>query len=92
MSERAKVLVSLGATPDQAYVMALVEERDALAARVDELEGALRLRDAQILHALDPHRGGYTMTKLDRLRVVARASGLSDEEAAALAAAGGDEA
>jgi hypothetical protein len=54
-------------------------------------ERASRLWRARILHALDPHRGGYTANQLDRLRIMARGNGadyMTDKEAAELVSEG----
>lgn len=52
-------------------------------------ERASRLWRARILHALDPHRGGYSVGQLDRVRIMARSDGadyMTDEEAAVIVA------
>jgi len=63
------------------------EQRDRLAAELRAAQEREQTAYARILNALDPHHLGYTRQALDGLRRFARErSGLSDEQAEALAA------
>jgi len=58
-----------------------------LEAELDQAREREQLVYAHVLNALDPNRGGYTSSSLTLLRrFVRERSGLSDEDAAALAA------
>jgi len=64
----------------------LIDRLDRAEAELLAAQEREKVAYAQILYALDPNRGGYSRQALDRLRRFARqASGLSDEQAAALA-------